>query len=59
LTAVCEELVQVAMRQEIPSDALIARKNEADCMIEYARTALEEAKSEYAQLITKIKFYEF
>ena len=59
LTKVCEDLVQVAMKQEVASKELIARKNEAECMIEYARTALEEAKSEYAALIASIKFYEF
>jgi uncharacterized protein YbcI len=59
LTKVCEDLVQVAMKQEVASEELIARKNEAESMIEYARTALEEAKSEYAALITNIKFYEF
>lgn len=57
--AVCEELVRVAMRQEVPSDELIARKNEADYLIEYARTALEKAKNEYTAMITSIKFYEF
>lgn len=59
LTKVCEDLVQVAMKQEVASEELIARKNEAESMIEYARAALEEAKSEYAALITNIKFYEF
>lgn len=59
LTKVCEELVQVALRKEIPSDELIARKNEADSMIEYARTALKKAKSEYVAMINNIEFYEF
>jgi hypothetical protein len=59
LTKVCEDLVQVAMKQEVASEELIARKNEAESMIEYASTAQEEAKSEYAALITNIKFYEF
>lgn len=59
LAEVDAEIVQVAMRREIPSDELINRKNEAAWLIDYARNALDEAKREYTALITAINFYEF